>query len=379
MLVVGGMHNAVIIEEHGKKKVYTWGCNDDGILGREGPEEFAAEVNALADKDIVQISTGDYHMTALSSSGKLYTWGSYKDRQAFIGFKNNRIKQKQPVPELFDETDQKIVSVASGENSTIILTDHGDVYEWGDVRLECTTHHKQRLLIPRTVVFQKVKIKSIFAGGYHNFAIDLNHDVYSWGLNNYGQLGFDDTKNRYQPRRIKELRGKEIVQCACGQHHSVVLSKTGKVYSFGKNSYGQLGHGNNTDQATPKLIEFFEKLKGDEGFVTQIDCGGQHSLALTKAFKAYTWGFGSCLQLGNGTDSDELLPYHVTSQLLEGKKVIAVGGGGQHSAFIIEDTKPKKTTEEKTKKTTEKERTKKTTEKERTKKNTEKERTKKKD
>ena len=58
-----------------------------------------------------------------------------------------------------------------------------------------------------------------------------------------------------RPRIIEPLRGKEIVDVACGGAHSAVITAAGELYVWGKGRYGRLGHGDSDDQLKPKLVE----------------------------------------------------------------------------------------------------------------------------
>lgn len=63
-------------------QVYSWGCNDDSALGRETPNEDIAVVPGLVniDEKVVQVTAGDSHSAALTESGKVYAWGSFRVR-----------------------------------------------------------------------------------------------------------------------------------------------------------------------------------------------------------------------------------------------------------------------------------------------------------
>ena len=69
-------------------KVYTWGCNDEGALGRPtsgtDDEEYFPRKVALPDGvKIIQVSAGDSHTAALSDKGEVYAWGAYRVSQMF--------------------------------------------------------------------------------------------------------------------------------------------------------------------------------------------------------------------------------------------------------------------------------------------------------
>ena len=73
-----------------------------------------------------------------------------------------------------------------------------------------------------------------------------------------------------------------------------------------------------------------------EGFrVKSVAAGGSVSFAVTEDGLAYAWGMGSNLQLGSGSEDDQWVPNKVTGKQLEGRKVIDVSVGGQHSALLV--------------------------------------------
>ena len=94
----------------------------------------------------------------------------------------------------------------------------------------------------------------ISAGNSHSLALDQNGNIYSWGRNNYGHLGNGTTTDSNTPVQVKTtgtpMEGKKIVQISTGIDHSLALDQDGNVYSWGRNNYGQLGNGVTTDEKT---------------------------------------------------------------------------------------------------------------------------------
>lgn len=64
-------------------------------------------------------------------------------------------------------------------------------------------------------------------------ALCADGEVYSWGSNSYGQLGSGDNSFRSTPYLIKLPPKTKIVQIAAGSNHSVLLSSNGEVFTFG--------------------------------------------------------------------------------------------------------------------------------------------------
>lgn len=64
-------------------QVYTWGCNDEGALGRvtssnNGEEFIAGPVQDIETVNVIMVSAGDSHTMALSDKGTVYGWGTYR-------------------------------------------------------------------------------------------------------------------------------------------------------------------------------------------------------------------------------------------------------------------------------------------------------------
>ena len=63
--------------------MYSWGCNDEGALGRQATQnddgEWLAKVVELPDDVYVtMVSAGDSHSAALTNKGTVYAWGTYR-------------------------------------------------------------------------------------------------------------------------------------------------------------------------------------------------------------------------------------------------------------------------------------------------------------
>ena len=98
------------------------------------------------------------------------------------------------------------------------------------------------------------KVTSIACGSSHTLTATSAGHVFSWGSGAFGKLGHDDDSDVRIPRLV-EFRRKRISRVACGPEHSAVVSEAGEVLTWGAGSYGNLGHGDNTDQPKPKLVD----------------------------------------------------------------------------------------------------------------------------
>jgi hypothetical protein len=101
-------------------------------------------------------------------------------------------------------------------------------------------------------------ITAIACGREHTVFLTNDGKVYSCGRNDYGQLGrtVDTTNPSSVPSIIPTLNSFTISAIACGEYHTVFLTNDGKVYSCGRNLYGQLGQ--STTTTTPSIVDTFQ-------------------------------------------------------------------------------------------------------------------------
>ncbi|XP_074047744.1 alsin isoform X4 [Macrotis lagotis] len=102
----------------------------------------------------------------------------------------------------------------------------------------------------------------------------LRTEVWTWGKGKEGQLGHGDVLPRLQPLCVKCLDGKEVIHLAAGSHHSLALTAKSQVYSWGSNTFGQLGH-----LDFPTTVPRLAKVCNENG-IWSIAAGHDYSLFL---------------------------------------------------------------------------------------------------
>ncbi|EOD04355.1 hypothetical protein EMIHUDRAFT_221135 [Emiliania huxleyi CCMP1516] len=99
------------------------------------------------------------------------------------------------------------------------------------------------LVVPRPVAgLADVRVRTVATGYAHTLAVSEAGAVYSFGLGQNGELGHGNEADQHTPRVIESLRGVRAVAASGGLEHSLVLSAAGEVYSFGAGDRGQIGH-----------------------------------------------------------------------------------------------------------------------------------------
>jgi len=344
----GSLHNAVLLDDG---VVYTWGCNDDQALGRDADEWLPAPVKGeLEGQFVVQVACGASHTVALTESGDVYSWGTYRDAGGLIGY-NDKEEYKKTPSRLSSLSN--VVQIAAGENHDLALTTNGTVYQWGDIGIgrRGSDRTKKSRLQPSRVTFKKTgktakprSMTKVFAGGHTSFAVSEEGKVWVWGPNNYFQCGVPNKGKDLSvlvPTCIETIPDR-AVKVSSSVHHGVVLCEGGKVYSFGRGDYGRLGHGDDAIKETPTVIaallpSALPKQNGEEDSVVDVSCGEVHTLVCTKFGKIFSFGSGDLMQLGNGEEEDEKVPYLLQGQQVVDRIVTQVGAGSQHSVCLARE------------------------------------------
>ncbi|XP_034934036.1 regulator of chromosome condensation-like isoform X2 [Chelonus insularis] len=340
-IAAGGMHNVCLLKSG---KIISFGCNDEGALGRDTSKEGSESVPGFVNLDdkVVQITAGDSHSAALLSDGRVFAWGSFRDSHGTMGLtiKGNEREPVEVLPGI------KIVKIASGADHLVMLTEEGRIYtcgcgeqgQLGRVAPRSADRHNRHgmdnLLKPGLIEFKvtkKLQFNDIWAGQYCTFAREVSKgDIYVCGLNNYHQIGLKDTIAYYHPKVSKTFNDRDWIHISSGQHHTLALDTDGDVYVMGRKEYGRLGLGPECTDAN-SLVRIDSLVTEN---VIDIAAGNAQSFAVTESGKLFAWGMGSSGQLGTGEEDDVDAPMLIKSKQLEGKQAIRVAGGGQHTLIL---------------------------------------------
>ncbi|XP_078001556.1 X-linked retinitis pigmentosa GTPase regulator-like isoform X2 [Glandiceps talaboti] len=206
--------------------------------------------------------------------------------------------------------------------------DDADIPETGAI----FTYGKSRFAdnLPSKFWIRKDKAVHIACGDEHSAIVTDSGRLYTFGANDWGQLGLGHMKPTNKPQCVKSLKQEGVHLVANGRSHTIVSTKAGKLYAFGAGSDGQLGTGDAQGSTSPQLIGSLP-----EQDYKHLSAGTDHSAALTSDGKLYIWGSGSEGQLGLGhTDSVE-----TPTELILNSPVKWVSCGYYHTAVVTEDGK----------------------------------------
>ncbi|XP_071787892.1 uncharacterized protein [Asterias amurensis] len=232
--------------------VMTCGDGSNGCLGH-GDWSSASRprlIEALLSVDVTAISCGPYHVVAVGADGEVFSWGSGKYGQLGLGDEEDHCEPKEvSVGQVF------VRDVKCGVDGTMFLTDVGCLLACGNnENNKLGLNNRQGFLMAMKNIFTKTEVEG-----------------------------------RRVPTKIKLLSSSRVVGMILGRHHSAVLVEPGVLYTFGRNTDGQLGVGNTKPREAPMQV----KDMSDKVIMT-VACGDNYTVAGTMDNALYMWGRGCC-------------------------------------------------------------------------------------
>ena len=332
-----GAHHRVFVDASGG--VLTCGSERffPGVLGHgtlTGEHKVVAlptVVPGLKGVRVVSVAASPVYTIALTESGLLYTWGM--GERGSLGHGNERDIHTPKLVEALQA--MRVVGVAASVKYGLARTDAGRLFQWGAlgnraISAEIASADPNCLLVPTLVTaLQAVKVVDMEAGSSFSLALSDAGRVYSWGYGADGRLGHGSPAHQLTaPTMIEALEPHKIVSVK-GCDHCLAISDAGRVFSWGAGDNGCLGHGNEEEQLTPKLIEALQEVN-----VVVVEAGLTHSIAVTEDGQTYSWGSGKNGALGHGNTvaDSQFTPKRI--EALQGLWVVGAKADNQCSLAV---------------------------------------------
>ena len=321
--VTGGFGHTAAIKTDGT--LWTWGYNLYGQLGDNTITGKSSPVTTIAGgTNWKQIACGYYHTSAVKTDGTLWIWGLNNFGQ--LGT-NNTTNYSSPVTTIAGGTNWK--QVTAGVGHTAAIKTDGTLWTWGrNDFAQLGNANTVSYSSPATTAGGGTNWKQVIAGYYHTAAIKTDGTLWTWGYNNYGQLGDNTTINKSSP--ITTIAGgTNWKQIACGDGHTAAIKTDGTLWTWGYNNYGQLGTNNTSNYSSPVTT-----IVGGTNW-KQVTGGFGHTAAIKTDGTLWTWGYNTYGQLGDNTTINKSSP---VTTIAGGTNWKQVATGGYHTTAITDLT-----------------------------------------
>jgi alpha-tubulin suppressor-like RCC1 family protein len=319
-VAAGGAHTVALLASG---RVYACGLNDEGQTGSprvDGGWHCVPKVPY----DVCNVSAGDSHSMACTSSGELWEWGAGRTTPVRI------------------DLDAQVCSVSAGSQHSLALTTSGELYAWGERDATGVGYERfgsSRIAAPRLVrSLRGCSVSSISAGRGHSAVADTDGRLFV-----FGRLASSVAR---EPA-LQIIGG--IAEVSCGGH-TLAVTRNADVHAMGSNANGALGIGNESGGSKPRLLSVS---------LQQVSAGWRHSCGINGQGHLFCWGWGGSVgdtdsssgasrfltslicsfhlpggQLGLGDDMDRWTACKVP--LPPGTRCLQVSAGYNHTVAVME-------------------------------------------
>jgi uncharacterized repeat protein (TIGR01451 family) len=263
-------------------ELWTWGCNSSGMLGT-GDETMRTtpyNLGFLGGEEVTQFAFGkagssrygeaDMYpatMYAVTESGKLWAWGAGVYCAIGDGGDSDRSVPVQITALDGKNIVQVIPSSGSDPGGTVFaVSDSGELWAWGrniygsvgngidsneigGYGYQALPYRLNEKLGDEMVIQVYSKLGTV------NYVVTESGTLWAWGRNNYGQMGNGTTANQLEPYRLWLPGGEKIVfqtlSILDDTETMSVVTESGKLWTWGRNNYGQVGDSTTTNRLTP--------------------------------------------------------------------------------------------------------------------------------
>jgi alpha-tubulin suppressor-like RCC1 family protein len=287
-----------LIDRYAIGGLWSFGYNSSGQLGDNTTTDKSSPVQTIAfGTNWKQVSTGSSHTAAIKTDGTLWAWGQNSSGRLGDNTTTGRIS---PVQTVAFGTNWKQVS-AGNQHTAAIKTD-GTLWTWGRNNYgQLGDNYVTDKSSPVQTITFGTNWKQVSCAYTHTVAIKTDGTLWTWGRNNYGQLGDNSIIGKSSPVQTITF-GNNWKQVSCAYTHTAAIKTDGTLWTWGRNNYGQLGNNTANNTSSPvQTIAFGTNWK-------QVSAGNYHTAAIKTDGTLWTWGRNINGQLGDNTIVDKSSP-----------------------------------------------------------------------
>ena len=287
--------------------IWSFGNNNSGQLGTGNTTDFNVPQKLLEIPPVLFVSCGSEHTLIITNDSNLWSCGTNCDGQLCHGDKEGRSKPQKT-------SFSNISKISAGWSHSLFQNNKGEIFACGRNDLgQCGLGHFNSLQITPSLILNAPKnIVQFVCGHHHNLFLDSKGNVFSFGDNEYGQLGLAHKKNKNESTRISNIPPIKTISCV--RSSCYLIDFEGNLWAFGFNNFGysrfgQLGNGDEICINTPIKISTLKNIQQ-----ISYGCCGFHFLAKNSQNQIFSTGNNNFGQLGTGDTESVSVFKEINSQ-----------------------------------------------------------------
>eukprot|EP01083_Nonionella_stella_P081035 222996_1 len=307
-----------------------WSVNDIGLLGTRRLTKIYPN-HMISCKTISNIITGKFGSTyVVSGDNQLIVFGSNRYNQLFLT-SYSLLNTLQIILKYWHRAHSDTSLPPDILSSITLFCDYN--YDYNSINVSQSTRIYNRYV-------DKIKHVSNGIASCHKFIITNTNELYGFGLNGCEQIR-EDTSNynitrsatTYEKIDYFNVRNIKIIQIECALSYSTFLTSNGKLYVSGCDyTYEGVIYINWSEhQMQMRLVETLQNEN-----IIQICNGDEHTLALNDNGKVFSWGRNTCGQLGRYSEKQSK-PHIIDYCLTNSTKIISIKCGCEHNLLLDEN------------------------------------------
>ena len=290
--ISSGYSSVLAIKTNGS--LWAWGSNCCGQLGIETTFSKSSPVLVISNvNNWIEVSSAGDSSGGIKADGTLWTWGSNQNGVLGDGTTTNKSS-----PDQVAGGGTTWCALSMRASSAAIKTD-GTLWTWGfnasfnggGALGDGTTTARNS---PGTTAGGGTNWRTVSVGSGHMGAIKTDGTLWTWGCNTYGQLGIGNTTNTCSPATVAG-GGTNWCAISAGNNFTAAIKTDGTLWTWGENGAGRLGDGTVSSRTSPGTVA------GGGTTWSRICAGCLHTAAIKTDGTLWTWGGNTCGQLGDGT------------------------------------------------------------------------------
>ncbi|HEX6833441.1 MAG TPA: hypothetical protein VF132_07905, partial [Rudaea sp.] len=239
-----------------------------------------------------------------------------------------------------------VAQVSAGNRHSCAALLDGRAVCWGDnSRNELGTSPESYAERPQLVYFRDGTVmddvRAVGAGTDFSCALRIDGSVYCWGDNSFGEVG-SGWGGEFKKLPTQVWLTAAAVSISVGEYHACAVARATSLWCWGRNTWGELGNGNTTDQSSPVQVVVTDGAghRAPLVGVVKVDAGAGHTCAILSDTSAACWGANGDGKLGDGTAKDKLSPSAViTSDGMGGvvhlTDIATISAGNNHTCAVL--------------------------------------------